>query len=319
MNKRFFFTLCAPPVHGARALLIVVILGFVALFGAPTPHGAAVEPGMPLVMTVNYPLYYFARRIAGAHAKVRFPAPKGLDPAFWSPSAKDVLGFQNADLILINGADYAKWIDKVSLPPSRMINTSRVFAKDYLPAGVKTTHSHGPQGAHSHTGWAFTTWLDFTQAVKQASTIKDALVRLRPGRAKILQSNFTKLEQELLALDAELIEIANRNKDTPVFASHPVYQYFARRYGLKFVAVTWEPDILPDDGQWRALRRLFAAHRARWMIWEARPNQETVTRLKDLGIKTIVFDPVANVPDRGDFLTKMRANLGNLRRALSSP
>ena len=34
------------------------------------------------IYTVNYPLAYFAERIAGDQAKVVFPAPPGVDPAF---------------------------------------------------------------------------------------------------------------------------------------------------------------------------------------------------------------------------------------------
>ncbi|MEA3275247.1 MAG: hypothetical protein U9Q81_08160, partial [Pseudomonadota bacterium] len=36
-----------------------------------------------VLYTVNYPLQYFAERIAGEHAQVVFPAPADVDPAFW--------------------------------------------------------------------------------------------------------------------------------------------------------------------------------------------------------------------------------------------
>ena len=35
------------------------------------------------VYVVNYPLKYFAERIAGEHATVILPVPAGNDPAFW--------------------------------------------------------------------------------------------------------------------------------------------------------------------------------------------------------------------------------------------
>ena len=35
------------------------------------------------VYVVNYPLQYFAERIAGEHARVVFPAPPDEDPALW--------------------------------------------------------------------------------------------------------------------------------------------------------------------------------------------------------------------------------------------
>jgi zinc transport system substrate-binding protein len=75
------------------------------------------------VYTVNYPLAYFAERIAGDLATVIFPAPPNVDPAFWMPNAETIAAYQTADLILLNGADYAKWTAKVSLPRSRLVDT----------------------------------------------------------------------------------------------------------------------------------------------------------------------------------------------------
>ena len=49
------------------------------------------------------------------------------------------------------------------------------------------------------------------------------------------------------------------------------------------------------------------------MIWEGEPLQQSVARLSRMGIKSVVFDPCANRPPTGDFLSVMRQNLGNLR------
>ena len=38
----------------------------------------------PVVYTVNYPLQYFAERIAGDLVEVVLPVPADIDPAFWS-------------------------------------------------------------------------------------------------------------------------------------------------------------------------------------------------------------------------------------------
>ena len=55
------------------------------------------------VYVVNYPLQYFAERIAGDQATVVFPAPPDEDPAFWTPDVSTIAGYQQADLILLNG------------------------------------------------------------------------------------------------------------------------------------------------------------------------------------------------------------------------
>ena len=68
------------------------------------------EAAEPLtVYVVNYPLRYFAERIGGELVRVVFPAPADVDPAHWSPDAETVAAYQAADLILLNGAGYARW------------------------------------------------------------------------------------------------------------------------------------------------------------------------------------------------------------------
>ena len=134
----------------------------------------------PTVYVVNYPLQYVAERIGGEQVNVVFPATADEDPAFWKPDVETIAAFQAADLILINGAGYAKWLKTASLPKSKMIDTSRRFKADYIEIQDAGTHSHGPTGEHSHAGTAFTTWLDFRQAAQQAQAVTEGLSRLLP-------------------------------------------------------------------------------------------------------------------------------------------
>ncbi|MGB5299214.1 MAG: hypothetical protein WBN48_10850, partial [Thiogranum sp.] len=54
---------------------------------------------------------------------------------------------------------------------------------------------------------------------------------------------------------------------------------------------------------------------ADWMLWEKQPLPQIAQQLDSMGIGIAVFDPCANRPARGDFLTGMRENIANLRRA----
>ena len=76
------------------------ILLAAVLISAVLPAGASAEK--PVVYTVNYPLYYFATRIAGDAAEIVFPVPADIDPAFWMPAPEEIAGFQKADLILLH-------------------------------------------------------------------------------------------------------------------------------------------------------------------------------------------------------------------------
>jgi len=274
------------------------------------------EHRKPVVYTVNYPLSYFAERIGGPGIEVVFPTPADLDPAFWMPQAEEVLRYQSADLILLNGADYAKWVRRATLPPEKLVDTSASFADSFLVIPNAITHSHGPSGKHSHAGTVFTTWIDFTQASRQAGAIYDAFLAHDFADSLLLRRNLEALQDELRDLDSSLRSITQKLSGQTLFASHPIFQYFARRYGLHLVAVLWEPSEYPAQEQWDHLAALQKKHAESWMIWEKEPLPASRQKLLQMGIKSVVFDPCANRPSDGDFLSVMRANLENLRAAL---
>jgi zinc transport system substrate-binding protein len=285
----------------------------ISLASAPLIADSASKSDKPTVGVVNYPLKYFAERIAGSHVNVIFPIPTDIDPAFWIPEPEGVLAFQAADLILLNGATYSKWLDKVSLPRKKLVNTSQSFKDQYIPVTNLTTHTHGPEGAHAHAGMAFTTWIDFQLAIRQAEAVHAALERLVPEQKKQFETNFSRLKDDLLALDRRIEEVVTSKRVQPLVASHPVYDYFAKRYGLNIQSVFWEPDDMPSVEQWAELNSVLRNHPAKWMIWEGEPNPDSVDKLKSMGVKSLVFDPSGNVPDQSDFLTVMSQNVENVR------
>jgi len=277
---------------------------------------AGVAAAAPLsVYTVNYPLAYFAQRIGGAEVKVTFPAPRDVDPAFWDPDAATVQRYQEADLIVLNGANYAHWVSRASLPRRKVVDTSRTFRERLLVIEGATTHSHGPSGSHSHAGTAFVTWLDPLQAIEQARAVRDAFARNRPAVKGQFDARYELLEQDLVALDLELKAGFASLAGKSGLASHPIYQYLARRYGLELKSFTWEPDEMPDAAEWRKLEEMLKTRPAGWMLWERAPLPAIVSRLKALGVVVIVFDPIPNVPDSGDFMTVMRQNVRSVQVA----
>ena len=275
--------------------------------------------GLPEVYTVNYPLAYFAERIAGESVTVVFPAPPDVDPAFWSPAAETIADYQQADLVLLNGAGYAAWIQRATLLQSRLVDTSAALADRLIPVHDMVTHRHGPGGDHNHQGAAFTTWLDMEFAAGQARAVFDALVRLRPENESDFRERLNELEKDLGELDKRLQDVAERIGDRPLVFSHPVYQYLVRGYGLNGRPVHWEPDKLPGNDQWRELTGLLAAHAAAWMIWEDEPLPDTVNRLEGLGIKSLVYRPCGNRPAEGSLVSVMLDNVAALERAFPAP
>ncbi|MDZ4289360.1 MAG: metal ABC transporter substrate-binding protein [Prosthecobacter sp.] len=298
------------------SLLLLLPLLLVACKPAATPAKPVVPAnGKPTVMVANYPLQYFTQRLAGDTLNVTFPAPADEDPAFWQPDDTTVAAYQNADLIVMNGAAYSKWAEKASLPASKLVDTSAAFKAKFIEIKDTVSHSHGPGGEHSHAGTAFTTWVDFQQAQQQAQAIREALQKKWPALAPQVSKNFESLEKDLQALDARLEKVGKRIAAAPLVASHPVYHYLARRYGLNLQSVLWEPEVVPDDKAMTELKSLLVSHPARWMLWEGDPAAKSVAKLDAIGLKSLVFDPCGNVPEKGDFLSVMNTNVEALEKA----
>jgi len=261
-----------------------------------------------VIYTVNYPLAYFAERIGNDLVEVYFPTPGGEDPAFWSPDADTIAAYQGADLILLNGAGYAKWVDRAALPSSRVVNTSGGFTEQLLPIEGTVTHSHGPEGEHEHGDLAFTTWLDPELAIQHAQAIEAAIAVLRPDDEPEIGQRMESLRSDLFDIDGRLAFAAEALGYEPLLFSHPVYQYLVNRYELNGVEVHWEPDQVPDGHAWDHLEEVLQSHPAKWMVWEGEPLDETVGRLVERGVDSIVFDPCGNRPSEGDYLSIMAAN-----------
>ncbi|MCG8686322.1 MAG: metal ABC transporter substrate-binding protein [Desulfobacterales bacterium] len=289
------------------------IKAFIVMLVVATSFSVYASDKKIQIHAVNYPLSYFAQRIAGDAAQVYFLLPTDEDPAYADPDLEVILAFQRADLILLNGANYAKWIKKTSLPTSKMVDTSRKLKSKYIYTDQVTTHSHGGAGEHAHENLAFTTWLDFQMSIEQADSIKNALIKKLPSKKEQFERNFLSLKADLQSLDDDLKKLCKTKADIPILASHPVYQYYSRAYKLNIKSLHWEPDQILSKSDLNELKKILPDHPAQWLIWEGTPGAYTVELLDSMGISSIVFSPCSVPPEDGDFLTQMQQNIKNLQ------
>ncbi len=306
-----------------RTLLISVVLLVMACGGENRPtsseDSSETESRKMLVVTSNYPLYFFASRIADgveSAPDIVFPEIEG-DPASWVPSAGQIQLLQLADIVLLNGAGAEPWLNLITIDRRSLINTSENIADLLIPIEDSIQHQHGPEGEHSHRDTAFTTWLDPQLAIVQAQSVTNALIGLAPSGESSFRDNMAKLEQELAQLDSRLADVFEQLSGRPVLFSHPVYQYLQRRYDVNGKSVHWEPNEEPSTPDWIELQQLLATHPAAIMIWEDEPLASTSRRLSELAITSVTFSTVANKPGVGDYLGSMRENAERLKFAPS--
>lgn len=270
----------------------------------------------PSIVADNYPLAWMTEQLTGSSAEVRQAAPNGVDPSFWRPSPTDLGGIQQADLIVLNGAEFSKWPARSSLPRSKVVDTSAGFAAQLI-ATEEVTHSHGADGEHSHTGTASYTWLDFNLAALQAEEISEALSRQLAKDAAQLAENSAALAKKLMELDTLASEKLQGNEAVGIIATHPRYQYLARAYGLNIASLEWEAGAMPSAEQWSELSELAQTSGASILIWEADPPPEAVERVEQLGLQSVTFNPLAKPPRSGDFVSVMAEQINSLASTIN--
>ena len=297
-----------------RAINTSLLLGIGLLLqlagcGREQAQQQAMAETAPYIVAVNNPLLYFARRLIGEEIEVRLLAPGDIDPAAWQPTVAGVLQLQGAELVLLNGAGYSSWLDKIAISSGKLVVTSEAVKDSWIELSDTLTHSHGPGGEHAHGGYAFTTRMDMSLARAQAEAVAAALQHRWPQLSDAIAANLTALSADIDGLDQGYRQQALRLAGRQLVYSHPVYQYFQRRYQLPGQSLHWEPDVMPPDKQWDALRR--ELNDTALFIWEGEPAAPIVDRMAALGLEFVVLDPAANTSGK-DWLAVQRQNLARL-------
>ncbi len=276
------------------------------------------RPDSRTVMTSFYPLTYFAERIAGGRVSVKCLCPATVDPGFWNPSRADLVEMQGASLLLLNGAGYEHWAATAALPLGRVVVTSRAFETEYLTL-PSVTHSHGPGGAHTHSGVDGHTWMDPVLARRQAGEILAALIRLWPADVPTFNAGFQHLTAELEALDSAFRELTPTLKQAVIFTSHPAYGYLARRGGWATTPISLPPEEMPSADEWEAVHQAVLASGAgvRLLLFESDPLPAIRERLAaEWQIVSVVFDPCETPPAGENYFKRMQKNIDSLRRVV---
>ena len=284
------------------------------LTSASAAHGLAAKPIE--VQVSNYPLFYFAGRIATDSFKIEFRTPEGIDPAFWEPTDDDLKAFQGADVILLNGATFEKWIKTVTLPRTSITDTSKGFSDKHLKSGEEV-HRHGSGVAHSHGGTAMVTWLNMSLAAEQAETIAERFVEEVPADEGAIHANLEKLKEDLFDLDNRFKAVGKAwNNREVILASHPVYHYMGEAYGFAIEALAWESEQGLSTAELRETERLIAKHSSKWVICEEQLSKGNESKIKSLGLNHLVLAPCSNKIGSYDWLEIMRRNVSNLELIL---
>ncbi|PKK88826.1 MAG: hypothetical protein CVV64_17230 [Candidatus Wallbacteria bacterium HGW-Wallbacteria-1] len=293
---------------------------------AASASASASASAFPLKVHCSFfPVFSMAEAIAGPHASLSPMFSPDQDPSESIPSRDCIRECQNSsDLILLNGAGFEKWMEKVTLPMEKIVETAAEMEDTFIFIKEEVNHSHGAAGLHSHQGLDGHTWLSPIMAIKQADAIFQAFTDLRPHLTEKFKTGFNTLKSDLMTLDQAFRKGLKDFRGTLV-ASHPAYNYWAREYGVNLLSFTLDPNEIPEASALEHMKSKLneITPPPRFMLWESQPAPEVMKVITDnLGLRHILFSPCEAIAPQNSkspnssFVEKMHQNLERLFHSL---
>lgn len=186
----------------------------------------------------------FAREVAGDRANVTTLVGPDGDAHVYSPTPADAKAVADARVLVVNGLKFEGWMDRLvksSATKASVVTASKSITPIAVPGDKDHGHDHGKKDRHGHDHAGQSdphAWQDVANAKNYVAAIRDGLVNADPAGKATYEANAAAYLAKLEALDAELkAEIAKIPAERrKVITSHDAFGYFAKAYGISFIA-----------------------------------------------------------------------------------
>jgi len=181
---------------------------------------------LPVAVSV-LPQKTFVEAVGGEAVTVQVLVAKGYDPALYEPRPRQLARLSQAQLYVRAGVPFeAAW-----LPRFRQLNP-RMRILDMREGLPLIPLAEG--GGDPHV------WTDPTLVKAHAARLRDALTALDPANGPRYAAGYQAFAERLDALDEALARRLAPLQGRAFLVFHPAWSYFARRYGLRQLAVEQE-------------------------------------------------------------------------------
>lgn len=271
----------------------------------PVPENS----GPPRVVVTSYALQSMVSEIVGdAATVVLLPANRGSSQL---PLADEIQQLQTADLILLSGAGYEPWLQTVSLPKSRMTDTSDTYQQRLLTAADTVTHQHGPRGADANDNLISKTWLAPEFAIAQARHAERRLISLLPENAEQIAARAQALVARLESIQATVQQLAETTDNVTVFATTSDFAYLVQSLGWKLQRVQAASGLPKPGTAETGLILIFAFQHT---------SPESLPDLQDERPQLVRIDALESPTeeDEKSFTDRLQQNISAIRTALEA-
>ncbi len=287
------------------AILVIIPLLSFGLWNSESAIVIEKAEGQSKIIAITsfYPLYEFTKEIGGDKVDVSLLVPQGVEPHDWEPTIRDIQKIEQADLIIINGNGFEKWVDKIDSSKVSIINSGRSF-------GWVTGEPTQPVDFHY--------WLNPLSAKLQIKAITDGLIEADPENADYYENTKKTYDLKLDALHSKIkTELNGCKKDFVAF--HDAFSYFAHEYDLNqhTVIQSNSPHSEPTSKKLEDVIQLAKSLDIDVIFAEEGVGiRASQVIANEIGGKVLILSPLEVVEDDSSYFKKMEENLSNLKEAL---
>ena len=221
---------CFKYVITATLTVAVILLSA----GCGTPP---VQKGGKLnILCTVFPLYDWARNIAGNTAEVSLLNENGADMHSYQPTAADIVRLHSCDVLIYTGGESEKWVAEV-IKQSDNKNLKALNLIELLGDKAVTEREEGTERRENGDETDEHIWLSLKNAEILTDKIAAALGGADNKNKYIYKTKAAKYAERLATLDKEYTEaLKNARHKTLIFADRFPFRYLTEDYGLDYYA-----------------------------------------------------------------------------------
>jgi zinc/manganese transport system substrate-binding protein len=231
------------------------------------------------------------------------------DPHLFETTPSTVRQIAAAQVVILNGADYDPWMDKLLKASPRPSRTAIVVA-DLV--GKKA-------GDNPHL------WYDPSTMPAVAKALAEAFVKADPAHKERYATRLKTFLASLKPIDDKIAAIRGKFAGTTVTASEPVFGYMANALGLKMRNESFQLSIMndtePSAHDVAAFQDDLKGHKVRVMFYNKQASNKAVQTLVDLAhaSKIPVVGVTETAPPNLSYQEWMLGELNDTAKALAGP
>ncbi|SFB35517.1 zinc transport system substrate-binding protein [Cohnella sp. OV330] len=279
------------------------------------------SPGKLHVAASFYPMYEFARQVAGDLADVTLMVPGGVEPHDWEPTPKDMALLSKADVFVYNGI-VEGWAEQAI---SSAGNGDRVDVEASSGLELETGGGEQASDTREQAGMDPHVWLSPVLAQREVERIRDGLSKADSAHAADYEANAKAYIAKLQQLDADYRTALGQAKNKTFVTQHAAFGYLAREYGLTQLPISGlSPDQEPTPAQMASVVKEIKSLGISTIFFEELVDPKVAeTIASETGAKTDVLNPIEGLTKDDkkqglDYIGLMNQNLAALEKALNA-